>query len=237
MQFDIFYVYSLHDLIFLVPPPNIILPFDTRRYDAEQGRIAIYVNNTLINEKYITDVESTTREDRDIKWTGENESTVSKTRIANGFDANDKNFFGCTGGLTVYGGVAEFYSKGVPAISAYPEECVSVSTCTELQTLLDTSGTKEPAKICASETPIDCRPTKQFNSRIVLKGKTARAECVSGDLSLQRCVLDVSPGYSNDGTAYNGQDYAYSSILMRGSSSLVLQGFEFSGIRGKSNSE
>ena len=146
---------------------------------------------------------------------------VSALIYPNGrYDSNSKNFFGCTAGISVIAG----------ATRSFPEACVFVSTCAELQDLLDLSArTGDKAKICSSTTPIDCRATKSSGpSSIVLEEGIASAKCVSQDLAEERCVLDLSP-VADDATGYS-----YNSILLQQDSTLILEGFEFRGIRGNS---
>ena len=80
-------------------------------YDAEEGRIAIYVDGVFQGEDFADPTWS--RAQRDVWW-GTDAAQAGKTRIGNGYDAGDKNFFGCTGGLALYGGVA------VPATGTNP---------------------------------------------------------------------------------------------------------------------
>ena len=190
----------------------------------------MYVDNVLQGENFV-DAEWT-REQRDIKW-GTNEAQAGKTRIGNGYDASDKQFFGCTGGLTLYGGVAQ--------------ACTPVTSCAELQTLLQQSAADgSTAKICASDTPIDCQATKQNGAKIVLNadtlggtGKLTKAKCISNDLTVTRCKVDMSPNpnYNNTdiSSPYFGKPLSYLGIRMGDASSLYLEGFEFTGIEGNSN--
>mmetsp|Transcript_14938 Transcript_14938/g.36368 ORF Transcript_14938/g.36368 Transcript_14938/m.36368 type:complete len:347 (+) Transcript_14938:168-1208(+) len=69
-------------------------------YDAESGTASLYVDNQLVNSKSVP--SGWERWQQDIQWKG-SDSELSKTRIGNGYDANDKNFHGCTGGFAVYG--------------------------------------------------------------------------------------------------------------------------------------
>ena len=207
----------------------------------------MYVDNVLQGENFVSTLwPEWTREQRDIKW-GTNEAQVGKTRIGNGYDASDKQFFGCTGGLTLYGGVVETapFVDPTPPAQTFPEDCTAVTSCAVLQTLLEESAADgSTAKICASETPIDCRATKQNAAKIVLDadklggtGKLTKAKCISNDLTVTRCVVDMSPNYNNDDPSgpYYEKTLAYLGILMRDASSLYLEGFEFTGVQGNSN--
>ena len=217
----------------------------------------MYVDNVLQGENFVnTTWPDWTREQRDIKW-GTNEAQAGKTRIGNGYDASDKQFFGCTGGLTLYGGAVQTVplvepTPIVPLVpettvqaQTFPEDCTAITSCADLQTLLEQSAADgSTAKICASDTPIDCRATKQNAAKIVLNadklggtGKLTKAKCISNDLTVTRCVVDMSPSYNNDDPSgpYYEKDLAYIGILMKDASSLYLEGFEFDGVQGNSN--
>lgn len=72
-------------------------------YDADAGRISVYVDGVLQGETFAD--PTWTRAERDVKW-GTNEGQAGMTRMGNGYDSNDKNFFGCLGGMALYSGVA-----------------------------------------------------------------------------------------------------------------------------------
>ena len=205
----------------------------------------MYVDNVLQGENFVS--TDWTREQRDINWgTDVAQAQVGRTRIGNGYDASDKQFFGCTGGLTLYGGAVQ--TVPLPTLEVpltFPEDCTAVTSCAELQTLLQQSADNgSTAKICASDTAIDCRATKQNAPQIVLNadtlggtGKLAKAKCISNDLTVTRCKVDMSPNYNNDDPSgpYYEKPLSYLGILMRDASSLYIEGFEFAGIQGNSN--
>ena len=91
----------------LSPKLTISSSCDDLSYDAEMGRISIYVDNKHVGSSYAP--ITYTRSERDIGWTQSCVGTdppdceLDYTRIGNGYDANDKNFRGCTGGFQVYG--------------------------------------------------------------------------------------------------------------------------------------
>ena len=202
----------------------------------------MYVDNVLQGENFVS-TDDWTREQRDINW-GTNEAQAGKTRIGNGYDASDKQFFGCTGGLTLYGGAVRTTPFVEPPLT-FPENCTAITSCAELQTLLQQSAADgSTAKICASDTPINCRATKQNAAKIDINavtlgstGKLSKAKCISNDLTVTRCEVDMSPNYNNDDESgpYYGKPLSYLGILMKDASSLYLEGFEFSGIQGNSN--
>ena len=100
--------------------------------------------------------------------------------------------------MSVFAGVAK----------VYPEPCVSISTCDELEDMLVLSArTNTILKVCSSSTPIDCQATKDNDRQLgiiesELGGRKliAHAQCISTDLEAERCVLDLSPavGYTGN---------------------------------------
>lgn len=143
------------------------------------------------------------------------------------YDSNSKTFRGCLGRLSVYAG----------ATKSFPEPCVAVTTCAELQDLLVSSArTGTISKICSNTTPIDCQATRRNDVQLTITNTEigdgtwiARAQCISPDLASEPCILDLSPA-----TTYSAASPTYTSIIVRDENTLLMEGFQFQGVRGNS---
>ena len=193
-------------------------------YDAEEGRIAIYVDGVLQGEDFADPTWS--RAQRDVRW-GTDEAQVGKTRIGNGYDASDKNFFGCTGGLALYGGVA------VPATAA--ANCAVFADAAGLQDAFRTS-TDGVVNVCAGAAPLRWDETAGLDAlgKIYLNAardvRTYRLRCVIAPASsADRCLVDFDPA---DPASLSPSDQ-YGGFVLQDARELVVDGFEFVNRRGK----